>query len=70
MKNSNMGVEQFKTADEKDLLKFRKNISDIVTIKGGLIEATEEQKKICIIYKNGDFLISREHVGHPSVRFL
>ncbi|BEC63337.1 GspE/PulE family protein [Escherichia coli] len=70
MKNSSMIVEQLKTADDQDFLRFRKNISDIVTVKGGLIETTDEQKKICIIYKNGDFLISTEHLENPSIRFL
>ena len=70
MRNSGMIVEQLKTADDQDFLRFRKNISDIVTVKGGLIETTDEQKKICIIYKNGDFLISTEHLENPSIRFL
>ncbi len=53
-------------ASPSDLERFRRNVTRIVTSKGGDIELTDEQRKHFLIFSNGDFLVSqsfrvREH---------
>lgn len=53
-----------------DIERFKRNVKNIVTVKGGDIELTEEQKKHFLIFGNGDFLVSSEAIKNPIVNML
>ncbi|HAK5294319.1 TPA: Flp pilus assembly complex ATPase component [Salmonella enterica] len=55
---------------EEDIERFFREYSEIITKKGGIVEADTDQRRICLMYSNGDFLVSPEQYTSPSVRFL
>lgn len=55
---------------DNDIERFFYNKDMILTKKGGKIEANPEQRRVCLIFENGDFLVSPEYAMAPQVRFL
>ncbi|EBA3897091.1 Flp pilus assembly complex ATPase component [Salmonella enterica] len=53
-----------------DIERFFRESEHIITKKGGEVEANIEQRKICLMFRNGDFLVSPDHVATSTVRFL
>ncbi|WP_032358955.1 ATPase, T2SS/T4P/T4SS family [Escherichia coli] len=60
----------FSQPSEEDIERFFRDNSNIITKKGGVVEANTEQRRICLMFSNGDFLVSPEQYTSPSVRFL
>lgn len=63
----------FKNAEngsDSILQRFRRNVSQIVTGKGGDLELTDDQQKYFLIFRNGDFLVSSCHIKHHFVHML
>ncbi|HGY9136387.1 TPA: GspE/PulE family protein [Escherichia coli] len=57
-------------ASPLDLERFRRNVTRIVTSKGGDIELTDEQRKHFLIFSNGDFLVSSEFSRTRTLHML
>ncbi|EKS5985833.1 Flp pilus assembly complex ATPase component TadA [Salmonella enterica] len=55
---------------DDDIERFFSESDHIITKKGGEVEANIEQRKVCLMFRNGDFLVSPDHVATSSVRFL
>lgn len=55
---------------EEDIKAFFLKANDIITKKNGEVEATEEQRKVCLMFPNGDFLVAQMHLNDPIVRSL
>lgn len=55
---------------DEDIERFFREYSDIITKNGGSVEANSDQRRICLMFSNGDFLVSPEYYASPSVRFF
>lgn len=62
--------EKFISPSEEDIERFFHNCNSIITKNGGAVEADAEQRRVCLMFSSGDFLVSPEHYLSPSVRFL
>ncbi|WP_230042075.1 GspE/PulE family protein [Escherichia coli] len=60
----------FSQPSGEDIERFFRENSNIITKKGGVVEANTEQRRFCLMFSNGDFLVSPEQYTLPSVRFL
>ncbi|HBA6947917.1 TPA: Flp pilus assembly complex ATPase component [Escherichia coli] len=71
MKNS-LSVKNISLVEpsDDDINRFFSNKDTIITRKGGAVEANLEQRRVCLVFENGDFLVSPEYVAASSVRFL
>lgn len=47
---------------------FYKKIDDIVSKKSGLVEANAQQRRLCLLFKDGDFLIDKESPRDVNIR--
>lgn len=57
-------------ATPSDLERFQKNVKNIITLKGGSIDLTDEQRKHYLMFNNGDLLVSTESVRTSMVHLL
>ncbi|CAD6176222.1 nucleotide binding protein [Escherichia coli] len=57
-------------ASASDLERFKSNVTNIVTSKGGEIELTDEQRRHFLIFSNGDFLVSSEFSRTRTLHML
>ena len=48
--------------------KFYNNTSEIVSCKNGLVEASVQQRRLCLLFSNGDFLIDKEQPLDVNIR--
>ena len=58
------------TPNENDFANFRRNVANIITSKGGVIELSDDQRKHFLIFNNGDFLISDDQLNSHVVFLL
>ena len=55
---------------DDDIQRFFQQCDCIITKQGGDVEASLEQRKVCLMFSNGDFLVSSDAILSPSVHFL
>ncbi|EOV5718796.1 ATPase, T2SS/T4P/T4SS family (plasmid) [Escherichia coli] len=62
--------KMFSEPSEDDIERFFQQKNLIITKQGGDIEANSEQRRVCLMYSNGDLLVSPDAISSPSVNFL